>query len=740
MNTQLQDTATESNSGHKKIIPPLWLVIASAIAGVWSTVLMFMGAVITGTTSDETAHVQRLTGYFTQGWYIYPSQLKDGAPLDVVGDEHVYAPIAALFGHLFVWLSGNASDSLPVADSLASYMARHASYGVLAIVGAVALGLMIGKALKSWRWGVLAGAALMALPTWAGHGMFNPKDTPTASAFALWSLGLFLLLEVTDRKGLKANLPGIAALFFGTLLGVGTRPGMWTGFAVSAFIALIVAVLRTQNLPGLRSQQGWLYFRNVMIGFLSAYITLAIIYPKAFANPFALLIGSFTESSQYEVWTGYTLIGGQFIDAAVTPWYYIPAWVFVTTPIVLWILGLVALVAYFKPFKKRANADEIISEKNAMAVLLAQLLGMSGAAFVLNSILYNGVRQLQFMFPALVGLAIMGLWVLLHLLPELKKGLIARTVAFGLVAATLFSTVFAQIQLFPYGYSYFNEVTTASKIDNVWPSDYWRSSLRELITHIPKGDPAFCNPLAGLPEGVGNPEGYPLTKYPYHLKRHCSYLADYEGVGTADDVQKLDEGYEYWLAKSSGLGTALPTNCKEKMRITRVNLWQEIVIGQLAQCYSQFYSLKIGEGAQLNKTDGTAEYFLDNDWPYATQTGIPFSSIENPRLGVQITSEIPEAGLDFTIYGTRYVPDGETRTMTVIANGVKLKTFTFTDAKKQTEALKFNVPKSVLTKVRPGYLLLTLECPNVATVENGKAKVSFVINAIQADEVPASNK
>lgn len=739
MNTQLEDSATDSNSGHKKIIPPIWLVIAAGIAGIWSTVLMFMGAVITGTTSDETAHVQRLIGFFTQGWYLYPNQIGNGEPLDFVGDEHVYAPITALIAHLFVLISGTGEADAIVAGNLASYMARHAAYGFLAVLGAVALGFLIGKALRSWRWGALAGSALMALPTWAGHGMFNPKDTPTASAFIIWSLGLYLLMETKEPKSLKKNIGALAALFFGVLLGVGTRPGMWTGFAVSAFVALVVVMIRAKSQPGEAKRAGLLYFRNVTLGFVLGYIAMVIIYPKGFGNPFAMLIGSFTESSQYEVWTGYTLIGGQFIDAAVTPWYYIPAWVFVTTPIVLWLLGLVALVAYFKPFKKRANADEIVSEKNAMAVLLAQLLGMSGAAFALNSILYNGVRQLQFMFPALVGLAVMGLWVLLHLLPELRRGLVARTTAFGLVAVTLFSTVFAQIQLYPYAYSYFNEVTTATKIDNVWPADYWRSSLRELIAHIPKGDKAFCNPLAGLPKGVGDPEGYPLTRYPYNTKRHCTYLADYEVVGTADEVLTLDEGYEYWVAKTSGLGIALPTNCQEKKRITRFNLWQEIVIGQLAQCYSEFYELKVGPAAMLGD-DGTTEYFLDNDWPYTTTTGIKFSALENPRLGVQIKSEIPEEGLQITIFGTRYVPTGESRKMSVVVGGETLKTFTFNSDKKETMPLSFIVPKRLLTQVRPGYLLMTLNCPDVPQVNGQNAKVSFVINAIQADKVPAGQK
>lgn len=718
MNTQLQDSATDANSGHKKIIPPIWLVVASAIAGVWSTVLMFMGALMSGTTSDEPAHAQRLTGFLKDGWYLYPSQIANGEPRANVGDEYVYGPIAALFGHFFVWLSGEKFTAA-VPESLNAYLARHVSYSVIALIGAVALGALLWRALGSWKWGVLGAALLMSTPLWLGHGMFNPKDTPTATAFTIWSLGLFLLIESGEQRKLKQNLWAISCLAIGVILGVGTRPGMWTGYVLSAFIALVYVLFRERNTPATRSQQGWQLFRNVTVGFISGYLVLVSVYPKAFINPFALMIGSFSESSQYEVWQGNTLFLGSFSNSDETPWYYILVWLVASMPVIFLLAGMSAFALHLRMRKTSSRVESDSGRSSALTVLLAQFLGMSLAATIMGSILYHGLRQMLFMIPAIVGLTTIAIWKIWEVASKWSWPRWTQVATVAVIPVHLASMLLVQSQLFPYSYAYSSEIASLGKIDNNWTIDYWRAALRELIRELPQGETSFCNPLMPPIEGSGNPENTELSMYPYINARSCDSLPGFAQLEKTmvGDIE-LSEGYDYFIAKTSSLGTAMPPNCREISRVSRTNYWQDVTIGQIGECYTTFTKITPGMLVEVGPNKST-RYFIDKDWANTTKTGLSYSTLENPRIGIQVPKGKTRFGWKITLSLSRYVPEGETRTLEVTVAGKTLKQVTFTGDSKQTKAVEFVVPPELLTGAHPENILITLNCPDIASVPDG---------------------
>src|SRR5204862_333443 len=82
----------------------------------------------------------------------------------------------------------------------------------------------------------VAAAALVAVPMWTGHAMFNLKDTPVAVGNTVMSAGLvavaFAAGKAVGRREWLMRLAGCGAMVPGIVLMVGTRPGMWSAVAV----------------------------------------------------------------------------------------------------------------------------------------------------------------------------------------------------------------------------------------------------------------------------------------------------------------------------------------------------------------------------------------------------------------------------------------------------------------------------------------------------------------------------
>jgi hypothetical protein len=125
--------------------------------------------------------------------------------------------------------------------------------------------------------------------------------------------------------------------------------------------------------------------------------------------------------------------------------------------------------------------------------VLLQALLLPTLGVLRQANLYTGLRQLLFAAPALAVLVAVA---------------IATLVAVGtrrwvpwVAAAALVLPVLAQLQLFPYGYAYRSPVALVGapvvvERDPSWelPTDYWRTSVRELAPAVPSVGAVTCSP------------------------------------------------------------------------------------------------------------------------------------------------------------------------------------------------------------------------------------------------------
>ena len=454
-------------------LPGPFVLVAIAVLLV-NLAVGIMGARSASTTSDEPVHVSRMQSYLDTGWYLPAFQMKGTEPANTTM-TYVYGPAAALPGHWAAVLVGAEAPDTVSSGADAQFARRMVInlFGVLGIAAAAGLGWML---LGSWRWGVTVAAFLSCVPMWTGHSMFNIKDIPVAAGYTLLTAGLVGTAVWARRRHLVASA---AVMALGIVIAVGTRPGMWVACALSAGLLVVgfavFRIPRSRWLPALLT-----VIAAVLVGFLG----LLLLYPKAFSSPLTAAQQAMAASAEFPT-GGAILRTAGFGHTEHPPWFYIPGWLGAQIPVVIVVLAAIGLLSGLVLIARQAfrHGPELDARQRAMplavGLVIVQAIGLPVAAVLLGSVLYGGVRQVLFVVPAISVLAVVGLaraiaWRSGRSHPWWPRAVLIVTAA-GLILPTV-----DQIRMFPYGYTYFNEIATLRPIDGAWATDYWRASLDEV--------------------------------------------------------------------------------------------------------------------------------------------------------------------------------------------------------------------------------------------------------------------
>lgn len=414
------------------------LVVVSALTLLAATVMVLLGAFRIGVTTDEPFHVQRYDNYRATGWYLADFQMDDGRPGTGVTDQFVYAPAAMTLLHGLNELTGT-DDPDSVGESRTAYQVRHLGIALIGLLGVAAAVVMARIVLGSWRWGLVAGAALGAMPLWTGLAMFDVKDTPVASGFALITLGLTLAARrEPGSRLLRLGTP--AALAAGVLLCVGTRPGMWAGVVPGVIVVLVLAGASRRRLL------------ELAVGLGAGLASACALYPKVFLDP----------SWPYHAVTSSADFGTQRADRT-----FVPLHVAVDLPLLLTGLAVVGAVVVLTPLvRKRGRA--LAPAEIGGVLLLAQATALPAVTLVRSTAIQNDLRHLLFAAPEVAVLAAVGALALISR---------RRAVASGLVAAALVLPTVDQATLFPYNYVWTNPLDALRSPEDTENRDHMAASF-----------------------------------------------------------------------------------------------------------------------------------------------------------------------------------------------------------------------------------------------------------------------
>jgi hypothetical protein len=222
-----------------------------------------------------------------------------------------------------------------------------------------------------------------------------------------------------------------------------------------------------------------------------ALVALTLLFwPILWRDPVGHFRRAWQEMSQYP-WTGQVLFGGQQVAAAELPWYYLPTWMLLTTPLMYTGLSLVGAGRFLVELLRRP-LQYVAEQPFDVAVVLA-LVAPPAAIVVLHSIVYDGWRHLYFIYPPLLFLAVLGFVTLLGWVRE-RAAKFRPAVALFLLATALplLATAWIMVRDHPHQYVYFNRLAGPSlaAIKEQYELDYWGVSCRQGLEFLVRHDAA----------------------------------------------------------------------------------------------------------------------------------------------------------------------------------------------------------------------------------------------------------
>lgn len=171
-------------------------------------------------------------------------------------------------------------------------------------------------------------------------------------------------------------------------------------------------------------------------------------------------------NASYNKWSNDILFNGAYISNDTRPWYYLFTYYFLTIP------GFILILALFSFIKIQNNLKKF---------LIFLLFFNFGLYFLLQPVIYNGMRHFLYLVPITICLALFTLW-------DLKESSLKKSFKFLVIIPAFLSFCFAAFQfykLFPNQYAFFNEFSGSTEKNIVrYETEYWGGLYKEAAIFI----------------------------------------------------------------------------------------------------------------------------------------------------------------------------------------------------------------------------------------------------------------
>jgi hypothetical protein len=425
-----------------------------------------------GITRDEPIQVDY--GRHLLNWYA--SGFQDDGVLSSRGRTWLY-------GGLFETVATAAASIAP----LSHYDTRHllnAAIGILGIAAAYRLGALAGGTPT----GLICAVMLLLTPRYYGHMFNNPKDLPFAVGY-LWSL-YFIIRHAREMPRPSLKLALLTGLSIGLTLAIRVNGVILVVYWLVADAVALSPYYKSRD--GLDIPQ---ILSRILPALGLAYATMIAFWPWAQVNPVTgpldaiRLFASFDENH-------HSLFRGEYIDSLNLPLDYIPTWLFIGFPEILWLGSICLMVVLFQQRRRMPDLD-------LLAALSAAFLFPCLYAMLNRTPLYDGLRHLLFAMPPLVVLSGIGIVSLGRMLDTPRL----RTMFQVLVATSLFLPASEMIRLHPFQTSYFSHLAgTLNRNWNRYDADYWmisyKQGLKWVLAEYPKPENRRLRVAGLFPGGV----------------------------------------------------------------------------------------------------------------------------------------------------------------------------------------------------------------------------------------------
>ncbi len=434
-----------------------------------------------------------------------------------IGWQERYPPFANTVSAVVAWL---LHDILGWLDPIAAHHAAIPLFGALGVWVTFRFAWERRRRLSE---ALPAALLLAAFPLYWAHAHNNIKDVPMAALFtaALWA--------GWRAFGQAGQVEQRWALLAGVLGGLGLATKANALFLVPILLLwlvwLYVPWLWRKGWKG-TTVSWWKVPAALLAAAFAAGVVLLAVWPYLWADPVRRLLSMLVYFSTAGQRVPVFFAGRLYGSGAALPRYYAVAYLILTTPLPVLVLGLLGLV--------RAGRDALRRADSAAPLWLIWFIVTLGRVSLPGMVVYDGLRQVMELLPAWCLLAGLGAgwcweWLACRLVgrPAAWRSAVALLSLLALMAPQVVSLA----RLHPYEGAFFNALAGGVRgAAHSYPLDYWGQSYKDGV--------AWLNEHAGLGGWVAVPVAGHLARF--GLREDLELLI----TGELEDVRdRAGEGY-----------------------------------------------------------------------------------------------------------------------------------------------------------------------------------------------------
>ena len=381
-----------------------------------------------------------------------------------------------------------AERALGLQDSRPIYLMRHLTTHLFFIAGGFFCGMLAYRMIGSPWIALLAMLMFLLHPRLYAHSFFNTRDIP-------FVVMLVIALYLAHRAFRKDTIGAFLLCGIGVGLAINLR-------VFGLMLPPMILAMRALDLwQAGKAERGRILATGA--AFLATALgTAYIIHPYYWENPLRLIEGVRVLSQHPAIVQN--LFMGKIYRSDAVPWNYIPVWFAITAPPVTLLLGALGASSVCWQAITRPLAALRDREIRFRVLLLVCFALPVGVAIILQSNIYNGWRQMYFLWAPFCLLAAVGLHRLASggaakeaaggvaaRLPGWVRGgrlhMARRPLAYGAAGVGLLTTLTAMAALHPHQQVYFNALTdtkTPGALAKRYDMDYLYVARRQLMERL----------------------------------------------------------------------------------------------------------------------------------------------------------------------------------------------------------------------------------------------------------------
>ncbi|TAF72666.1 MAG: hypothetical protein EAZ53_15330 [Bacteroidetes bacterium] len=345
---------------------------------------------------------------------------------------------------------------------------RHFITFFIFFIGCIVLYKLLQKRYKNTKIALLGCLFFICCPRFFAESFYNSKDVLLLS-FHIIAL-YFLYLYIHSEK--------IKHLILFSLIASICIDIRIIGMIIPPIGAVVLCIKYLQN-------PNWKKFAlHLGVLLVSTLVFTIIFWPLLWEKPFKHFAEAY-QTMSHIFWAGKVLFMGTYyqVPEQSLPWYYVPVWIFVSTPILNSVLFLIASIITIVSLFSNKLTKKISNELVFDVLLIFLFLGIIGSVIAVNGTIYDGWRHLYFTYAPVLILSVSGLNFIINY--SAKKS--HQYVVYFILSVSFLTTIIDMIRLHPYQNVYFNTLA-GNNLRHDFELDYWRLSYLEGLKYIAKID------------------------------------------------------------------------------------------------------------------------------------------------------------------------------------------------------------------------------------------------------------